>query len=143
MAEAAPASPPPPTTSRPRLLLVDDNAPGRRALAKMLEAKGYAVTAVADGVSALQAIRSAPYPQFILTDLLLPDIDGREVARSAQELDPKPYVALITGWTIEADMQDPQQWGVDHIFLKPLRIDELLAKLSEVQRSIGESKPAG
>jgi CheY-like chemotaxis protein len=116
---------------RRHILVVDDNAPGRRALAKVLEAKGFAVTAVADGTSALDAMKRKPPPDFVLTDLLLPDIDGREVARAARALEPRPYTVLITGWTIEPDLQDPARWNVDHVFLKPLRIDDLLAKLAE------------
>jgi CheY-like chemotaxis protein len=126
-----------PGSRRLRILLVDDNAPGRRALAKVLEAKGFAVTPVADGTSAIDALQQGSPPEFVLTDLLLPDIDGREVARVAGSLEPKPYVALITGWTIDPDLKDPAHWGVDHVFLKPLRIDDLLSKLAEIIASAG------
>jgi CheY-like chemotaxis protein len=117
---------------RLRVLLVDDNASGLRALAKVLEAKGFAVTAVADGASALDALRQTPPPDFVLTDLILPDIDGKEVARAARALQPRPYVAMITGWTIEPELKDPSHWQVDHVFLKPLRVDDLLATLAEI-----------
>jgi two-component system, OmpR family, KDP operon response regulator KdpE len=127
---------------RLRILLVDDNAPGRRALAKVLEAKGFDVTAVADGTSALADMRQSPVPDFVLTDLLLPDIDGREVARAACALVPRPFVALITGWSIEPDLQDPARWDVDHVFLKPLRIDDLLAKLAEITDQGGNTRSA-
>lgn len=115
-----------------RILLVDDNAPGRRALAKMLESQGYQVTAVADGTSALAELGQEPPPQFVLTDLILPDVDGSEVAQAAKLLVPAPYVALITGWSLETDKQQAKDFGVDHVFLKPLPVAELLAKLREV-----------
>lgn len=133
------ADPPSPASRRPtRVLLVDDNAPGRRALAKMLESQGYAVTAVADGTSAIRALERDPRPEFVLTDLILPDLDGSEVARAAKQLVPPPYVALITGWSLETEGQKAEDLGVDHIFLKPLPVAELLAKLKELT---GEQSP--
>ena len=54
---------PSPSRPRRRLLLVDDNAEGRRALARLLELYGFEVTAVGDGASALAALRSGPAPK--------------------------------------------------------------------------------
>jgi CheY-like chemotaxis protein len=127
---------------RLRILLVDDNAACCRALAKVLEFKGFAVTAVVAGTPALDALRHEPPPDFVLTDLLLPDMDGRDVARVARSLQPKPYVALITGWTIEPDLSDPARWDVDHVFLKPLKVDDLLSKLAEISRQTGRPESA-
>ena len=79
----------------------------------------------------------------MLTDLLLPDIDGSEVGLAACAMQPRPYVVLITGWTIEPDLQDPARWGVDHVFLKPLRIDDLPAKLAEAGGAGDAAGPKG
>src|SRR4051812_6955920 len=92
------SSPGPLPKPRRRLLLVDDNAEGRRALARLLEIYGYDVTSAADGTSALLALGQMPHPDVVLTDLLLPDLDGREIARRAHALVPKPLVVMITGW---------------------------------------------
>ena len=72
----------------PRILLVDDNEASQRGLARFLEAEGYAVTLAFDGTSALEALEAGPPPDFVLTDLRLPDLDGREVARPARRLVP-------------------------------------------------------
>src|SRR3954469_22635205 len=90
------AGPPakPATRPRRRLLLVDDNGEGRRALARLLELYGFEVTAVADGSSAVEALRRGPAPHVVLTDLLLPDLDGHEVARQARLLSPPPTIVL-------------------------------------------------
>jgi CheY-like chemotaxis protein len=111
------------------VLIIDDNAPSRRALAKVLASSGYHVQEAATGAAALEALAQDPPADFVLTDLMLPDLDGREVALAASKLPNRPFVALITGWTIEADLEDPSRWGVDHVFQKPLQADELLAKL--------------
>src|SRR4051812_9247417 len=90
--------PGPATKPRRRLLLVDDNAEGRRALGRLLEIYGYEVTTAGDGTTAIQALHQTPSPEIVLTDLLLPDVDGREIARQAQALVPRPIVIMITGW---------------------------------------------
>jgi two-component system OmpR family response regulator len=110
-------------------LLVDDNAEGRRALARLLEMYGFEVTSAGDGNSAVEALHRSPAPEVVLTDLLLPDIDGREIARQAHALSPRPIVIMITGWDFGPDLPDGHQWGVDHIFLKPLNVAELVAAL--------------
>ena len=116
---------------RRRLLLVDDNAEGRRASARLLEMYGFEVTAAGDGTSAVQALHQSPPPEIVLTDLLLPDVDGREVARQAHDLVPRPIVIMITGWDFGPEVPDSTQWGVDHIFLKPLNVAELVAALDK------------
>jgi CheY-like chemotaxis protein len=117
------------------VLLVDDNADGTRALARVLTLMSYDVTAVMDGTTALDHLERNPPPEFLLIDLRLPDIDGREVARFAAQLVPRPYVILVTGWDREEDLDDTARWGIDHLFLKPVLVDVLLAKLNEVNSS--------
>ena len=123
-------------TNRPRkrLLLVDDNAEGRRALARLLELHGYEVTAVGDGASAVEVLNGFPPPDIVLTDLFLPDSDGRDVAKEARSLNPPPTVVLITGWDFDAEGLTAQAAGVDFMFLKPLNVADLVSKLNEFKR---------
>jgi len=130
-----PSSKPAPRTKR-RLLLVDDNSEGRRALARLLELYGFEVTAVADGASAVEAMRRSPPPDVVLTDLILPDIDGREVARFAHNLSPAPAVVMITGWDFGNDLREDPGPGVDFVFLKPLNVNDLVAKINEVRPAV-------
>ncbi|MBX6312266.1 MAG: response regulator [Isosphaeraceae bacterium] len=114
-----------------RILLVDDNADGRKAMTKVLALQGFEVTDVPDGASALEALATGPPFDIILIDMLLPDIDGRDVARQVRDLklDHHPYVALITGWSFEADPQELADCGIDQVFLKPVDIHELVKRL--------------
>jgi len=124
-----------PNLGRKRVLLVDDNTEGIRAMARVLDMMGYEVATAADGKSALEALQVGPPPDFLLTDLRLPDLDGREIARFAGQLVPRPYVVLVTGWDAGDDLDDPSRWGIDHLFLEPVLIDDLLAKLAQVTRA--------
>ena len=119
-----------------RLLLVDDNSEGRRALARLLELYGFEVTSAADGATAIEAMRSTPPPDVVLTDLILPDIDGREIAKLARGLAPAPAVVMITGWDFGSDLRDEPGPEVDLVFLKPLNVGELVAKLNEVRPAV-------
>jgi len=115
---------------RPRILLVEDNDATRKGLSRLLAAYGFEVTVVLDGTSALEVLQTEPPPDFILTDLQLPDLDGREVARQARQLVPASRIALVTGWDISAEAAEIEQWGIDWVFSKPLDIRELIAKLN-------------
>ena len=114
-------------TRRPRILLVDDHDVGRRSLARLLDALGYDVTSVEDGRSALEALKTLPRPDYVLTDVRLPDLDGREIVQAARHLSPLPRIALITGWDVEPD--EPERLGIDWVFLKPLDVMDIVAKL--------------
>ena len=122
----------PQAVERARLLLVDDHEVGRVALARLLRAIGYDVTAVGDGTSACEALESLPPFAFVLTDVSLPDFDGREVVRAAKQKTPVPWIALVTGWDI--DPVEKSRLGVDWVFLKPLDVQMIVEKLNESAR---------
>jgi DNA-binding response OmpR family regulator len=113
------------------VLLVEDNDVACRGLARILEVWGFDVMMRHDGHSALEALAALPPPDFVLTDLRLPDLDGREIARQAQHLVPAPRVALITGWDLETGDDEVKSWGIDWVFPKPLDVHGLLARLRE------------
>lgn len=128
---STPDSGDPSTCPRTRILLVEDNDAASRGLAKILLTLGYEVAVVNDGTAALSFLQEPPPPHFVLTDLRLPDLDGREVSRFASQLDPRPRIALITGWDLEAEPQETLAWGIDWIFSKPLNLNDLISKLRE------------
>jgi DNA-binding response OmpR family regulator len=128
----------PAASNRLRILLVEDNDAASRGLALLLQAWGFDVTVKHDGTSALVALDSAPPPHFLLTDLRLPDLDGREIAQHARNLVPPPKVALITGWDLDDERPDYKAWGIDWIFPKPLDIPSLIARLREATPQEGD-----
>jgi CheY-like chemotaxis protein len=113
----------------PRVLLVDDHEIGRKSLARLLSMVGFEVTDVNDGKSAFEALRAPGKFDYVLTDVCLPDFDGREVVQAARRLDPTPRIALITGWDVGID--ESEQLGIEWVFLKPLNIQDMVAKLRQ------------
>ncbi len=129
MNDAAPAGNQPAQPTPRRILLVDDHEVGRKSMARLLAAVGYDVTSVGDGASALEALAAGPRFDYLLTDVRLPDLDGREIVQVAQRTEPRPAIALITGWDIDRDECD--RLGIDWLFLKPVDFQELIAMLQK------------
>jgi CheY-like chemotaxis protein len=118
-----------PVAFRPRILLVEDNDAANRGLARILEIQGFEVTAVRDGDAAIRSLQQGPPPDFLLTDLRLPDLDGREIARFAHQLVPPPRIALITGWDLDPDLRGDRSLGIDWVFEKPVDTQALISML--------------
>lgn len=115
-----------------RVLVVDDSPEGRSALSRVLELQGFQVHSVASGGEALKALQSAEPPRVLITDLVLPDLDGREVARATATLSPRPWVVLTTGWGFEADAAELARDNIDLLMPKPLDIRQLCLRLDQV-----------
>src|SRR5438270_4956149 len=84
-------------TTRPRVLVVDDEASIRDLLAKTLALAEYEVDAVPDGRSAIDRMRMYPY-DLLIADLKMPGIDGLALIREAKRLKPDLPVIIITGF---------------------------------------------
>ena len=112
-----------------RLLLVEDNEPSRRHLAKILELGGYVVEGCRDGREALDALGRAPAPAIVLTDLMLPDLDGRDILRAAAALSPRPFLGLITGWDLDDEPELRAGGQLDRVYPKPIDVRGLLGSL--------------
>ncbi len=109
-----------------RILVVDDEPQIRRALSRTLEANGFDVRAVETGEEALASLRWRP--DVILLDLMLPDLDGLEVARRIREQANTPILVL------SARGEEPRKvlaldQGVDDYITKPFGTEELLARI--------------
>jgi two-component system KDP operon response regulator KdpE len=109
-----------------RILVVDDEPQIRRALSRTLEANGFDVRAVETGEEALTSLQWRP--DVILLDLMLPDLDGLEVARRIREQANTPILVL------SARGEEPRKvlaldQGVDDYITKPFGTEELLARI--------------
>lgn len=110
----------------PLILVADDKGYLREFLATVLRVRGYEVEVAANGWEVLERAR-AKKPDLILLDLLMPGMDGREVARAMQgdpELRDIPIV-MITAWAEAGD--EPLPPGVKGLLVKPFGLDALYA----------------
>jgi len=121
-----------------RILLVEDNQAAGRGLARLLETQGFVVTNVENATAALEALNTGPPPDFLLTDLQLPDLDGRELARTMRKLLPNLRVAVITGWDLEPTAGQAGDSAIDWVMTKPVEFLDLVARL---RQSLASSRP--
>jgi signal transduction histidine kinase/ActR/RegA family two-component response regulator len=118
-----------------RVLIVDDNVDAAESTAMLLQASGFAVRCVYDGVSAL-SVASAYRPDVIVLDIGLPDISGYEVSkrlRAQPEFAGTPIVA-VTGYGQVSDQRRSQEAGIDHHLTKPVEPHALQTLLATAKR---------
>lgn len=88
-----------PEGANSRILLVEDEAGARQGLDQVLTMLGYRVTAVGSGEEALAAVQSE-HPDLLLTDLLLPGIDGVTLAETLRRDDPELPIVVMSGYSV-------------------------------------------
>jgi PAS domain S-box-containing protein len=127
--EIAPAPSPARTGSAARILLADDNADMRDYVRRLLAAT-YEVEAVADGAAALEAARRQT-PDLVLSDVMMPRMDGFELLRSlrSDERTREVPVILLSARAGEESRVEGLEAGADDYLIKPFGARELLARV--------------
>jgi len=117
-----------PNRSNGRLLVVDDEESLMTALRNTLREEGYRVTGVASGAEALAALRQGEF-DLILTDLVMPKMDGIALLKDAFAIDPGLVAIIMTGHgSIRTAVEAMRTGAVDYV-LKPIRLHALLPAL--------------
>jgi len=115
-----------------RILLVEDEAPLRASLLKVLREEGYAVDGAADGAEGLRKALECDY-DVILLDHMMPIMDGREMLRRLRGVKRTPVMMLTARDSIE-DRVVGLDLGADDYLVKPFMQQELLARLRALVR---------
>src|SRR5205814_8331575 len=111
--------------SQKHLLLVEDEAPLRQAIAEQLTDRGYHVEQAESGETAVARLADFAF-DIILTDLRLPGIDGSAVVEAAVARYPDIVAIVITGYGTVKDAVEAIKRGARDFVSKPFQIDELL-----------------
>ena len=115
-----------------RILLAEDDDSLRAFLARALERAGYEVRSCADGDEAIEALGDGPY-DLLLTDIVMPGVDGIEVAREAAARMPALRIMFITGFAAVALSPGNRAPQGAKVLSKPVHLREIVA---EVERMI-------
>jgi CheY-like chemotaxis protein len=128
------------------VLVVDNHVVIREALAAILEDEGYAVEVAANGAEALAMLRAGSRPKLVLTDLMMPVLDGWQFAKTVAA-DPALAGVPICVMTASGRMAPPPAQAMEVLY-KPLDMDCLLATVERYcgprrqdQRTQGPSRP--
>lgn len=112
------------------VLVADDNADMRAHIVRLLEAEGWHVTAVADGDAALRSATTTA-PDLLLTDVMMPGLDGFELLRAIRE-DPRTQtlpVVMLSARAGEGASTEGLDIGADDYVVKPFVSQDLVARL--------------
>lgn len=124
------------------ILLVDDEPDVLDYLQSRLERLGYAVTPAGSGPAALDIFHNAPTNfQLLLTDVVMPQMSGFEVAKRLHEAVPSMKILFMSGYTGTEYFRQKGMLGTDLPFIeKPFHIDDLVEKIEATLKSPGTPK---
>lgn len=121
-----------------RILLAEDEEAMRTYLTRALENAGYSVVAVDRGTAAIPLLESETF-DLLLSDIVMPEMDGIELAQRCSEISPSTKVMFITGFaavTLKANREAPQA----RVLSKPFHLKDLVL---EVERVFEDAQFAG
>jgi CheY-like chemotaxis protein len=128
----------PETTS---IVLIEDDPHVRSACKELLGANGYRVLAAETGVRGI-ALVCSELPDLVVTDITLPDLDGREIVRLLHAHMPTSHIPVIAA-TAERNVPEPQDAGLfAAVLYKPFTIQRMLEIIDAIARDVQRMEPA-
>ncbi|HWD19789.1 MAG TPA: ATP-binding protein [Verrucomicrobiae bacterium] len=132
--------------ARSRILVVDDDPMLIKSLRDTLENDGHAVTTATGGQAGIDAFRAAlknsePFG-IVISDLGMPNVDGRKVAAAIKEASPRTPLILLTGWGQRLVTEGDIPEHVDRVLSKPPKLRELREALTQCLAAAHASKPS-
>jgi DNA-binding NtrC family response regulator len=126
------------------ILLVDDEQSFREVIKMALEAWGYGVWVAGDGEEALSIMRKMG-PQLVLSDVIMPKLDGLGLLRTIKKWNPKIPVILFTAHPSLTDAVAAMKYGAADVFTKPIDFRRLKLEIERLfggnDHSSGDSAP--
>jgi PAS domain S-box-containing protein len=110
------------------ILFVDDEKLIRNSFTRDLRAEHFTVTAMAGGGEAINALENGRY-DLVVTDLMMPEIDGFAVLKAVKKFAPQTSVIILTGYGDMRSAIDALRLGADDFALKPCEIEELVFRI--------------
>jgi DNA-binding response OmpR family regulator len=115
-------------TDKQKILVVEDEEALAFGIEFNLMQEGYSVTIAKDGKEAVELINANTFDLFIL-DIMLPYLDGFEIAQYIREKDPQIPILILTARTKKEDKIKGLEIGVDDYLTKPFHLEELLLRI--------------
>jgi two-component system cell cycle response regulator CpdR len=114
-----------------RILLAEDDESMRGFLERALAKAGYDVISYANGQEALDRLKEEPFT-LLLTDIVMPRMDGIELARRASELDPELKIMFITGFAAVTLNTDSSTVKDARVLSKPFHLRDLVKEIDRL-----------
>ncbi len=113
------------------ILIADDERDIRESLSAILESEGYSCTIAADGQEAEERLKTSNY-DILITDIVMPKMDGMKLLEKAQLISPQTLVILMTAYaSIESAISSLRKGAADYL-LKPIEFDEVIVRIKQL-----------
>lgn len=116
-----------------KILIAEDDKELRRLFERVLTKDGYSVTGVSDGKEALAALEES-YFDVIISDIMMPEMDGHELVKRLREMGCTSPIMMITAKDAFDDMERGFRSGSDDYMVKPINIKELSLRVGALLR---------
>lgn len=116
-----------------KILIVEDDYKLRQVFVRALSREGYAIKAVSNGQEALEAIDQDFY-NLIITDIMMPVMDGYELVRELRDAGDTTPVLMITAKDAFDDMRQGFRSGTDDYMTKPVNVNEMILRVEALLR---------
>jgi DNA-binding response OmpR family regulator len=115
-----------------KILIVDDDLESRNLLSEVLQAHGYRVQAVGDGVAAREELGRDGGYHVVIADLRMPRETGLELLRNLRAQKSRQAIILMSSFISETERQLAHELGAQALLEKPFRLAELLRVVEEL-----------
>lgn len=116
-----------------RILIAEDDYDVSQLFKHVLLQKGYSVVTVSDGSEALEAMNKEKF-DLLISDVMMPVMDGFELVRTIREANDQTPVLMITAKDAFDDMQEGFLSGTDDYMVKPINVNEMLLRVGALLR---------
>ncbi len=113
------------------LLIVDDEKLVRWSIQESMGKDKFNVVSASDGTEAIEKIKQKHF-DVIITDFVMPDCDGIEVAKKTMELQPSTKIIMMTAYDSLLDKEEAKRAGVTTFINKPFQVNEVRSAVSKI-----------
>ena len=125
-----------------QILVVEDDRELNKTVCSYLDQNGYRATGCLDANAAYDAMYGGSLFDLIISDIMMPGIDGFEFAKTVRELNQETPILFMTARDDFASKQKGFRAGIDDYMVKPIDLDELLLRIQALrQQAAGGGRP--
>lgn len=117
------------------LLYIEDEASTREQVSRVLAARGYRLTVAEDGEQGLELFREQHH-DIVLTDIMMPRLNGLEMSRTIRALSPETQIACMTAFSDTSYLIEAIDIGINQFVLKPVEFQRLFTALDRCQEMV-------
>ena len=126
------------TTNAPRILLAEDEEAMRTYLERALTNAGYRVSAVDRGTEAIPLLETGDF-DLLLSDIVMPEMDGIELAQRCAEISPHTKVMFITGFAA-VSLRASREQPTAKVLSKPFHLRDLVLEVERMFEDVGQAR---